>query len=121
MNVFVVVVASAALTLTPSFTSAQCGGDSCSVGAFGTGGTNSEGKAQGFFLKFPSTLFPGGFVSNTGNLDSGRLNVNDGSGSIGSTSGTFRENPRPSVRGHVSGLFGDWSGQCDIEDFPDDC
>lgn len=52
---------------------------------------------------------PGGFASSTGNLDSGRLNVNDGIGSIGSTSGTFRENPWPNVRGQVGGLFGDWS------------
>jgi len=121
MKKSVLVVAAVALTLMSAYAPAQCGGDSCSVGAFGTGGTSSEGKAQGFRLEFPSTMFPGGSVSNTGNLDAGRFNVDDGSGSIGSTSGTFRENPTPSVRGHFSGLLGDWSGQCALEDFPDDC
>jgi hypothetical protein len=118
MNGFTLSVAAAALILIPSLAPAQCGGNSCSVGAFGTGGTSSDGKAQGFRLTFPSTMFPGATFSNTGNFDAGRLSISDG---IGSTSGTFRQNPTPTVRGNASGIFGDWSGQCDIEDFPDNC
>jgi hypothetical protein len=118
MNRFVVFAAAAVLILIPSLAPAQCGGTSCNVGAFGTGGTSSDGKAQGFLQKFPSTMFPGATFSNAGNFDAGRLSISDG---IGSTSGTFRQNPTPTVRGQASGIFGDWSGQCDIEDFPDNC
>jgi hypothetical protein len=74
------------------------------------GGVASAGKAQGFYTKSPGVLFPEFTLSNTGNLDAGRFNVTEDGRSIGSTSGTFRQD---TVRGHFAGLFGDMSGQCD--------
>jgi hypothetical protein len=88
------------------------------VGAFGTGGGSSGGKAQGFRTESPGVLFPNRQLSNTGNFDAGRFNVTEGGRSIGSTNGAFRQH---SVRGHSTGIFGNWSGQCDEVDFPDDC
>lgn len=116
------VVAVVAMLHLPAVARAQCGSNSCAVGAAGTGGESSGGRAQGFRIEFPSTLYPGGSVSNTGNLDAGRLSISSASASVGTTAGTFRENPTPSVRGHGTGVFGDWSGQCAVADeseFPD--
>jgi len=107
----------AALLFVPSLALPQCGGDSCSVGALGTGGVNSGGQAQGFFFKTPSTNFPGATLTNAGNNDAGRLNIT----AAGSLSGTFRENPSPTARGRGTGVFGDWSGQCDLEVSFEDC
>lgn len=109
----------AALVVVPSIAAAQCGGDSaCSVGAAGTGGQNSDGNAQGFRQEI---LLPGGTLSNSGNSDAGRLRETGSTGTVGTLSGTFRENPQPSVRGAGTGIFGDWAGQC-ADDFPfDDC
>jgi hypothetical protein len=116
-----IAVLAAAFILAPSLAFAQCGGDTCSVGGAGTGGVNSDGKAQGFRLEEPSTNFPGGTLTNSGNNDAGRLHVTDALNPVGSLSGTFRENPQPAARGHGTGIFGDWSGQCE-EDFSfDDC
>ena len=108
----------AALLFVPSVALSQCGGDSCSVGALGTGGVSSGGKAQGFFSKTPSTRFPGATLTNAGNNDAGRLNITS---SVGSLSGTFRENPSPTARGRGTGVFGDWSGQCDLDLSFEDC
>ena len=113
MHRFVFSIA-AVLLFIPSMADANCGDGACSVGALGTGGVSSDGKAQGFYDKFPSTRFPGSTFTNSGNLDAGRLNI---TGGVGTTSGTFRQD---SVRGRSSGTFGDWTGQCPIEDFPCD-
>lgn len=95
----------------------QCGGDTCSVGATGTGGEKSGGKAQGFHEEFVSTVrIPGAAITNSGNLDAGRLTVTLDGSSLGTLSGTFRQNPNPALRGHGTGLFGDWSGQCEDEE-----
>ena len=108
------IAASLSLICSVSIADAGCGDAQCSVGALGQGGTSSDGKAQGFYDKFPSTRFPGSTFTNSGNLDAGRLNI---TGGVGTTSGTFRQD---SVRGRSSGTFGDWTGQCPIEDFPCD-
>ena len=95
----------------------QCGGNTCSVGADGTGGEKSGGKAQGFHDEFVSTVrIPGAEITNSGNLDSGRFTVTLGGTSLGTLSGTFREHPAATMRGRGTGLFGDWAGQCEDED-----
>src|SRR5215203_2232156 len=101
MNRFVFGIA-ASLLLIPSVSVAGgCGDGQCSVGAFGQGGTSSDGKAEGFYDKHPSTRFLGSTYTNSGNSDAGRLNI---SGGVGTTSGTFRQD---SVRGRSTGIFGD--------------
>ena len=122
MNRTFVALSAAALAFVSPLAVGQCGGDTCSVGAFGTGGEKSGGKAQGFHEEFVSTIrIPGARLTNSGNLDSGHFTVTLDGNSLGTISGTFRENPAPTMRGHGTGeLFGDWSGQCsDIEDFED--
>lgn len=116
MNRFIFSIAAAALVIIPSIAASQCGGDTCNVGAAGTGGERSEGKAQGFRTERPSTRF-GGTIINTGNDNAGRLNFT----AAGSISGTFREQPDATFRGHGTGLFGDWSGQCEAELAFDGC
>jgi hypothetical protein len=108
----------AALVVLPSAAVAECGDGDCYVGAYGQGGESSAGKAQGFRYEQPGTLFPDYTLTNTGNLNAGRYNVISNGSSIGSTSGTFRGT---SVRGTFKGVFGDWAGQCEIEDMPDNC
>ena len=121
MNKLVLSVVAAALVQIPSVALSQCGDNTCSVGRFGTGGESSGGKAQGFRTETPSTQFPGGTVTNVGNLDAGKLTVDSATASVGTTSGTFRLNPEPSVRGRGTGVFGDWAGQCVEEDIFEDC
>jgi hypothetical protein len=78
----------------------------------------SGGKAQGFHEEFVSTVrIPGAAITNSGNLDAGRLTVTLDGGSLGTLSGTFRENPDATTRGHGTGMFGDWAGQCEDLDF----
>jgi len=113
MNRLILVITAGALALGTSFAQAQCGGDTCSVGALGTGGEMSGGSAQGFRFEVPSTRFPGSTVSNVGNNDSGRLNISG----QGTASGTFRKGIQ---RGHATGIIGDWSGLCDAVD-PSEC
>jgi hypothetical protein len=96
---------------------ANCGDGACSVGALGTGGEKSEGKAQGFLFEGPGSS-PGVTVTNAGNADAGRLTVDRPGDDDGTTSGTFRGD---SARGHGSGSFGDWAGQCEAANFPDNC
>lgn len=116
----IAVALAAALLLLPSMAGAQCGDGNCSVGAAGTGGEQSEGKAQGFHTEGPSTVNPRVSVTNVGNNDAGRIEVSgDRNGTL---AGTFRGD---SARGHGTGAFGgssgEWSGQCDQADFPDAC
>lgn len=110
------VLSIAAFALVPSVANANCGNDQfCNVGASGQGGASSSGKAQGFYYEQPSTRFPGEKLSNSGNSFAGRLTVGDGLLSI---SGNAHGD---TVNGHGTGVFGDWSGQCDILDYPTDC
>ena len=81
---------------------ANCGDQDCFVGAGGAGGANSGGKAQGFHFEGQE----GVAVTNSGNALSGRLQV----GPLGTVSGTIRQGTN---RGRGTGIFGDWSGQCD--------
>ena len=122
MNSIWLSIAAATLVSIPTAAISQCGGDTCSVGGAGTGGEKSGGKAQGFHVEFVSTVrIPGATIVNVGNLDSGHFTVTDSSGSsLGTASGTLRENPAPTARGRGTGLFGDWAGQCDAETAEED-
>ena len=116
MNRFCLAVTAAALVFVSPVAMSNCGGDTCSVGASGTGGEKSDGKAQGFRDEFISTVrIPGAAVTNSGNLDAGRLTVSRDGNSLGTLSGTLRANPQRTARGRGTGLFGDWAGQCDEE------
>ena len=113
--------AAAALLHIPSIAMSQCGDGQCAVGAAGTGGEKSEGKAQGFHEVIPSIRFPGRTITNSGNNDAGHLNISGGGFPSGDLSGTFRPNPEPAARGRGTGIFGDWSGQCAEELLFDGC
>jgi hypothetical protein len=76
----------------------------CSVGHFGTGGANSDGNARGILSRRPSTLYPGETRSESGNEFAGRIGVSN----TGAFSGYFA--PDGTLRGHISGEFGDCSG-----------
>jgi len=117
----VLCVAAAALLSVPSIAMSQCNEAGCAVGAAGTGGEKSEGKAQGFREVIESIRFPGRIITNSGNLDAGRLNISGGGFPSGDLSGTFRQNPAPSSRGRGTGIFGDWAGQCLEELLFDGC
>ena len=97
MNRVALALAAAAFALLPSLAMSQSGGDGAtfSVGAIGTGGEKS------------------------GNNDAGHLRISGGGHPSGDRTGTFRENPQPSARGHGTGIFGDWSGQCPEAIFED--
>jgi hypothetical protein len=99
----------------PAF--ANCGDGDCSVGALGTGGEESEGKAQGFRFEGPGDN-PGILVTNVGNADAGRLTVDRPGDDDGTLSGIYRGD---SARGRGSGSFGGWAGQCEAAKFPDNC
>src|SRR4051794_8639720 len=97
------------LTLAPSLAVAQCG-DTCFVGAFGTGGAASDGAAQGFHLDAPSFQYPGSTATISGTANSGH---NTYSGSVtGTLSGTINGSFRAS--GRATGVLGDFVGQCDL-------
>ena len=121
MNKLIPAVAAAVLLQIPSIAMSQCGDGNCAVGAAGTGGEKSAGKAQGSHEEIPSIRFPGRTITNSGNADAGHLNISGGGFPSGDLTGTFRQNPQPSARGHGTGIFGDWSGQCAEELLFDDC
>jgi hypothetical protein len=93
---------------------------SCSVGgqsgygflAPGTGGVNSDGKAEGFYVKFqagPNAPFPDATVRNSGNSFAGHLSL---SGPFqGTFSGATPPNSGGETVGHSTGEFGDCSGR----------
>jgi len=117
MNGFFLSLGAAAFVFVSPAAMGQCGGDTCSVGAAGTGGEMSGDKAQGFHQEFISiSRIPGAALTNSGNPDSGHITVTLDGVSLGTASGTFRLNPEPSSRGRGTGLFGDWTGHCDEED-----
>jgi hypothetical protein len=100
--------AAIAASLALSVPTASAGGcaSTCSVGGAGTGGEQSDGKAQGFRLAGPATGFPGSTFTNQGNEMAGHISV-EGTAN-GSASGAFT--PKGVVVGHydgvVAGLFG---------------
>jgi hypothetical protein len=118
MNRFVPCI-TAALIFMPLEAIADCGNDlTCGVGAFGQGGVSSGGQAQGWHLERIETdpMFAGQLGTNSGNAIGGRATV--GGGDTLSLSGALKGN---TFRGHGTGAVGNWSGQCDLSDFPFDC
>jgi len=90
----------------------------CSVGAVGTGGINSDGSAEGGRRKGLSTGFPGSTFTNQGNDFAGHIAVTGPF--VGSASGA--DMPDGTLVGHYDGvsaiffgLDGDCSGVCTPE------
>ena len=81
---------------------AECGDGDCQVGAFGTGGENSDGKAQGFRFSGEGQF---GHIDSTGTTQSGAF-----FGAIGSATGHASDDG--SFSGRKTGVFGDCKGQC---------
>ena len=94
-----VTLIAASLVISPVPALAQCNTD-CAVGDFGTGGANSDGNAQGFFLR-------GDEYFNAGNQDAGKIFLWDDDELIGELSGTYREGD---CIGRATGIFGDYTG-----------
>jgi hypothetical protein len=112
------IVVANAVTLGTIAASANCGtGGACEVGSAGQGSASSDGKSQGFHTLGPGRN-PTTIVTNSGNLDAGRLDINRADGSRSTTSGTFRGDI---VRGRGTGEFGDGTGQCPVDLCPDAC
>jgi len=91
--------------------SAEGCASTCSVGAAGAGGENSDGQAQGFRLAGPSTGFPGSTFTNQGSEMAGHISVKgtaEGSASGGIT-------PQGVLVGHYDGVVADRFG------VPDPC
>ena len=101
------IVASLALAV-PTASAEGCA-TTCSVGLVGTGGENSDGQAQGFRLKGPSTGFPGSTFTNQGGPLSGHISV-QGAAS-GSGSGAFT--PQGVLVGHYDGVTAGFFGTTD--------
>jgi len=76
----------------------------CSVGHLGTGGVNSDFKAQGVLDRFP---VGGETFSGSGTFFNGREAITN----TGASSG-HRDPEDGSLRGHLSGDFGSCSGKC---------
>lgn len=108
------IVASLALAV-PTASAQGCSDIPCAVGAFGNGGVNSDGQANGFRITGFSTGFPGSTFTNQGNDFAGHISVK---GPFeGSASG--RVTPDGTLVGHFDGvtaiflgLDGDCSGVC---------
>lgn len=85
--------------------------DVCSVGAAGTGGEASDGKAQGFRLEGPTNptgSFPGSYFTNTGSQIGGHITI---SGAFeGTASGAFT--PQGEIVGHYTGVLECFGGRC---------
>ena len=90
----------ASLALAVPTASAEGCASTCSVGGAGTGGQNSDGQAQGFRLKGPSTGFPGSTFTNQGNEMAGHISVQGAAD--GSASGAFT--PQGDLVGHYDGV-----------------
>ena len=105
----------ASLALAVSTASAEGCASTCAVGAAGTGGQASDGKAQGFRQAGPSTGFPGSTFTNQGGESSGHITV-EGTAN-GSASGGIT--PQGVLVGHYDGVVaerfgidGTCSGRC---------
>ena len=101
----------ASLALAVPTASAEGCASTCSVGGAGTGGQNSDGKAQGFRIAGPSTAFPGSTFTNQGNQMAGHIAVQGTAN--GSASGAFT--PQGVIVGHYDGVVANAFG------VPDPC
>ena len=108
------IVASLALAV-PSASAEGCA-TTCAVGAVGTGGENSDGKARGGRREGLSIGFPGSTFTNQGNDIAGHIAV-EGPTFNGSASGA--DTPQGYVVGHYEGVSAGFfgvpdpcSGQC---------
>ena len=102
------IVASLALAV-PTASAEGCA-STCSVGGAGAGGENSDGQAQGFRLKGPSTGFPGSTFTNQGNERyGGHISVQGAAD--GSASGSFT--PQGVLVGHFDGVSAGFFGTTD--------
>ena len=102
----VVGVVVAASVAWPSNSLAQQCNTKCSVGAMGTGGERSGGRAQGFLYVGPGGT-PGYDVRNSGNFDAGHFTADFDGDLAGTLSGTYRDGV---CRGRETGFFGDSHG-----------
>jgi hypothetical protein len=97
--------------VTPSVAMAESTGgcaDVCSVGAAGTGGEASDGKAQGFRLEGPATRFADSYFTNAGSQIGGHITI---SGAFeGTASGAFT--PQGAIVGHYTGVLECFGGRC---------
>jgi hypothetical protein len=80
--------------------------NTCSVGAVGTGGENSDGNANGGRLKGLSTGFPGATFTNQGNDIAGHISVTGTFDGMGS--GAFT--PQDVLVGHYEGVTAGFFG-----------
>ena len=115
MNRSIICMGAVLAAAIPSAAVAGCGTGDCFVGALGQGGEASGGAAQGFYEKGAAPQFPGTTTTNSGSQRAGRIDVM-GQGSVqgGINGNTFS--------GHGTGIFGDFSGQCDFSgSLPDIC
>jgi len=104
------VAIAASLVLAVPSASAQGCASTCSVGAAGTGGENSDGQAAGFRQEGPSTGFPGSTFTNQGNvLYGGHITVE------GTATGTASGNtsPQGDLVGHFTGVSAGFFGTPD--------
>jgi hypothetical protein len=101
----------ASLALAVPSASAEGCSSTCSVGALGTGGQNSNGQAGGFRLEEPSTGFPGSTFTNQGNQIAGHISLEGTANGTGS--GAFT--PQGDVVGHYDGVIAGFFG------VPDPC
>ena len=99
-------LALAGAVLWPSNSLAQQCNTNCSVGALGTGGTRSDGRAQGFLYVGPGGT-PGYDIRNSGNSDAGHIVADFNDELAGTLSGTYRDGI---CRGSETGFFGDNHG-----------
>lgn len=94
--VLATVVATVVVVSAPA--SAECS-QTCAAGAAGTGGTASDGAAEGFRLAGPSRI-PGASFTNTGNDIAGHVTI---SGTVnGAGSGAIT--PQGQLVGHFEGF-----------------
>jgi hypothetical protein len=102
-------VIAASLALAVPTASAEGCASTCSVGAVGTGGENSDGQASGFRLAGPSR-FPDSTFTNQGNvLYGGHISIEGASN--GSASGNT--SPQGDLVGHFEGVSADFFGTPD--------
>lgn len=99
----------ASLALAVPSASAQGCASTCSVGAVGTGGENSDGQAGGFRLAGPSTGFPGSTFTNQGNEIGGHISVEGTANGTASGANT----PQGDLVGHFTGVSADFFGTDD--------
>jgi hypothetical protein len=103
----------AALVISSSPALAQCD-TFCEVGAAGTGGESSDGRAQGFHYIVPGHN-PGSIATNSGNLMAGRLVIARSGDIVGTLTGNYIDGV---CHGSETGIFGDTTGadpDCDEE------